>query len=441
LKYKLQDLGSVNGTFVNDRKLKPEEIVTLRNGDKLFFAPSNAPAARQGYTFEYLGIEKIGNVERPISPCGLPPLRPDFARNFRSPSPVRGTSPANPSPSFLPFVREVETALGLEISDQPIFRRRRRIVETIAGLRTQQRTGERRSVAESEIYSLKMELQNTLGSLCQLVEDVHGNSAVDLLLKLKFALEEVLRRDSLATRRWNALVAELNAKRAELKVYKDAVDERPAGTSDASMKKLSGLRLRLADEISDPTRQAAAEIVVRALEATEQANSDLKRDNLKLRAHLASLKERVAPMAIEDAAIEADADGRIEEVVRLRSLIAGLGLSAESADASSPAPIEVRDERGSGGGFSGAATPEIRGIYWGERKIAEDFEEELLRDSQIPRWETEEDEAARLNCDLLCLAVRGNVGNDRGDWKRGTKSVGHVRRVPTAGAWTGGGGE
>jgi hypothetical protein len=240
-------------------------------------------------------------------------------------------------------------------------------------------------------------------------EPVGASAVIEVLAKMKFALEEVLRRDTLATRRWNALVGELNAKKAELKVYKEAVDAPHSVLAGGSYGKGESrrLRMRLHEEIGEGSRLSAAEVVVSALEKAEEEVAELRKDNLKLRAKVAAMKERGEGGVAGDGEVEADADGRVEEVVMLRYAVAGLFGDKQAVD--SPArqdhapqyvqAIEALVPRStsppSAAFASGAATPELRGTFWGDRQIEDDFALEMLNDSQVPH--TEEDESSRVN--------------------------------------------
>lgn len=105
--YAVEDLGSMNGTFVNDERITT--VVTLKSGDRIRFGDQatfvyEAMAADEAEISAFT-VEKAAPAPAAARPASLPP----------SPAVVAPVPPVEPLPASEP-----------EVSDSPLRRRQRR---------------------------------------------------------------------------------------------------------------------------------------------------------------------------------------------------------------------------------------------------------------------------------------------------------------------------
>jgi len=444
----ITDLESVNGTFVNGARLKPREPHQLKSGDLIVFSAYEKKEylfeqAGQPVTETHTPVDiqptrqvpplrkpaAVQFVRRPVSPEALPPAglssssflerrkppvpkrsppRPRSAK-MRSLSQPRASETQTPrlltmspplSPVALPdtredsviaVFREIEQALGLEPRPLAVFKRKARILESIRALSSQK--------PDEDLTDLLHEVRlqkDILTGLCKdlIVPDSasdassdsgEANHLVDYLCRVKESLLESERREGVAKRRWLDLMTELKAKAAELKVYKEA---RSAPNENSSF---SSVRFKLESELGgDVQRKQAAEVIVAALEESERKRLAIESEYLRVRAKLAAATERAHGAKKDssgDRRLEQEKSGSIEEVVRLKRLIARFAIAEEERPASpAPAPrppvVQKRVQE---------ETPVFRPTTQEFLESMErEFEAEMERDSQIPHNEFDE---------------------------------------------------
>ena len=461
----ITDLESVNGTFVNGTRLKPREPHYLKSGDIIVFSAyekkeytfdqpgqpriEEAPPVVTQEAFVSRPLPPMRKpaavqfMRRPVSPEALPPAgissssflerrkppvpkrspsRPRSAK-MRSLSQPRATETQTPrllqvspplSPVALPetredsviaVFREIEQSLGLEARPLPVFKRKSRILDAIRELSLHK--------PDDDVMNLMHELRSQRDILAGLCRDLIGsddasdvssdageaNHLVDYLCRTREALIEAERRENVAKRRWQDLMTELKAKSAELKVYKDA---RSTPNENSSF---STLRFKLESELGgDIQRKQAAEVIVSALEESERKRLSIESEYLRVRAKLAAATERshgVKKDYSSDKRLEQERSASIEEVVRLKRLIARFAIPDVEEPSSPPpppppppappAPVLPVLRRVSL--HTDEPTPQIRPTTQEFLdSIEREFAAEMERDSQIPHNEDDEAE-------------------------------------------------